>query len=154
MKTMIEVFDPAMCCSTGVCGPSVDPALASFAATLGWIGDQGVQVERHNLSQEPGAFVECEAVRELLTEQGDGALPAVLVDGVLRSWGRYPSRDEVAMWALGNDLADATDPAGGDEMVLTVGKPDGGCCGGETSVQFNSATGTVAVSTSAPGCCG
>jgi len=26
MKT-IEIFDPAMCCSSGVCGPSVDPKL-------------------------------------------------------------------------------------------------------------------------------
>ncbi len=32
--TTIEVFDPAMCCSTGVCGPQVDPDLARFAADL------------------------------------------------------------------------------------------------------------------------
>jgi len=101
MMTAIEVFDPAMCCSTGVCGPSVDPALATFAADLGWIADQGVFVGRHNLSQEPKAFADSDLVRGLLAERGDEALPAIVVDGMLRSWGRYPSRAELATWALG-----------------------------------------------------
>ncbi len=96
----VEVFDPPMCCSTGVCGPSVDPALAEFAADLAWLTEQGVAVARHNLSQEPGAFAEQAAVRELLAERGDEALPAVLVDGELASSGRYPARDELAAWAL------------------------------------------------------
>ena len=52
----VRVFDPPMCCSTGVCGPSVDPELARFTADLDWLKKQGVQVERFNLSQQPGAF--------------------------------------------------------------------------------------------------
>ncbi|MEX2621006.1 MAG: arsenic metallochaperone ArsD family protein, partial [Egibacteraceae bacterium] len=56
MMVTVEVFDPAMCCSTGVCGPSVDPALARFASDLDWLGEQGAQVRRYNLGQEPGAF--------------------------------------------------------------------------------------------------
>lgn len=62
--TTIEVFDPPMCCSTGVCGPSVDPALATFASDLDWIATQGAEVTRHNLSQEPKAFAENDRVRE------------------------------------------------------------------------------------------
>ena len=46
-----------MCCSTGVCGPQVDPALVRFAADLEWLKANGVEVERFNLSQEPAAFV-------------------------------------------------------------------------------------------------
>ena len=30
----IEVYDPAMCCSTGVCGPEPDEQLARFSADL------------------------------------------------------------------------------------------------------------------------
>ena len=97
----VEVFDPPMCCSTGVCGPSVDPALAAFAADLTWLADQGVEVERHTLSQEPQAFAERDLIRELLAERGDDALPAVLVDGALRSSGHYPSRQELSSWTLG-----------------------------------------------------
>lgn len=99
--TTVDVFDPPMCCATGVCGPSADPALVTFAADLKWLGDQGVTVQRHNLSQEPGAFVERDLIRGLLDENGDAALPAVVVDGALRTSGRYPSREEMAAWARG-----------------------------------------------------
>lgn len=54
--TAVRIFDPAMCCSTGVCGPSVDPKLVRFSADLDWLKSQGVAVERFNLSQEPAAF--------------------------------------------------------------------------------------------------
>jgi AhpD family alkylhydroperoxidase len=101
--SVIEVFDPPMCCSTGVCGPSVDPALATFAGDLGALADQGVSVTRYNLSQEPKAFAEDSMVRELLHERGDDVLPVVRVNGVLRSSGRYPTRDELNAWAGAED---------------------------------------------------
>ena len=56
----IEVFDPAMCCSTGVCGPSVPPALARFAGDLEWLARHGVDVTRYGLTHEPQAFVASE----------------------------------------------------------------------------------------------
>lgn len=62
----IRVFDPAMCCSTGVCGPSVHPELARFAADVEWLQQQGVAVERFNLSQQPAAFAETPAVSDPL----------------------------------------------------------------------------------------
>jgi hypothetical protein len=95
----VEVFDPAMCCSTGVCGPSVDPALARFAADLEWLAGQGVTVARVTLSQEPEKFIACASVHEAVNAQGEEALPAVLVNGLLRSTGRYPGRAELAGWA-------------------------------------------------------
>ena len=55
-RATVEVFDPAMCCSTGVCGPAPNPVLPRFAAVLDWLGEQCVQVRRHNLSQDPAAF--------------------------------------------------------------------------------------------------
>jgi AhpD family alkylhydroperoxidase len=99
VMVQLEVFDPAMCCSTGVCGPSVEPALATFAADLDWLAAQGVSVRRYNLGQEPGAFAGEESVQALLHEQGEAALPAVLVDGAVQSTGRYPTRDELVSWA-------------------------------------------------------
>ncbi len=95
----LEVFDPAMCCSTGVCGPSVDPALASFASDLDWVAASGGSVRRYNLGQEPGVFAEREQIRALLHQDGEAALPIVTVDGQVRSSGRYPSRGELAAWA-------------------------------------------------------
>ena len=95
----IEVFDPAMCCSTGVCGPSVPPALARFAGDLEWLARQGVEVTRYNLTHEPQAFVASEPARAALAERGEQALPLILADGERVSIGRYPYRSELAGWA-------------------------------------------------------
>ncbi len=95
-KPRLEVFDPAMCCSTGVCGPQVDPALVRFAADVRWIEEQGAEVRRFNLAQNPAAFVENEVVSSVLTKQGEAALPVVLVNGIIASTGRYPDRRNLA----------------------------------------------------------
>ena len=97
--TTVQVFDPAMCCSTGVCGPSVDPQLVRFAADLEWLRSQDVYVKRFNLSQQPGAFAEDVAAKEALEKEGVAALPLIKVDGEVKSSGVYPSRVELAAWA-------------------------------------------------------
>jgi len=98
MKT-IEVFDPAMCCSTGICGTDVDPAVVTFAADLDWLNDNGVTVRRYNLAQEPGAFVERPVVAGALQNLGDAALPLILMDGAAVSQGVFPPRAQLAVWA-------------------------------------------------------
>jgi hypothetical protein len=98
MSVTIRVFDPAMCCSTGVCGPSVDPELARFAADVDWLQKHGVTVERFNLSQQPGAFAETPAVKEALA-RGTQVLPLVLVGDRIAVEGAYPSRETLAALA-------------------------------------------------------
>lgn len=98
MSETIRVFDPAMCCSTGVCGPSVDPELPRFAADLDWLQKQGVTVQRFNLSQQPAAFAENPAVREALA-RGTEVLPLVLVGDRIAVEGAYPSRETLAALA-------------------------------------------------------
>lgn len=97
--TTIEVFDPALCCSTGVCGPSVDPALSQFAGDAEWLATQGVSVQRYNLAQQPGAFAEREIVREALNAKGEDCLPLILADGKVVSEGSYPDREQLAALA-------------------------------------------------------
>ena len=94
--TQIQVFDPPMCCSTGVCGPSVDPALVRFAADLDWLQANGVAAERFNLAQQPGAFAESDVVRTALEEEGNECLPLIVVDGLIVSRAAYPDRDTLA----------------------------------------------------------
>ena len=98
MKT-IQVFDPSMCCSSGVCGVDVDQALISFSADVDWVKQHGVQVERFNLAQQPMAFAENAIVKSFLERSGQEALPLVLVDGEVALAGRYPNRAELARWA-------------------------------------------------------
>jgi hypothetical protein len=98
MSVTIRVFDPAMCCSTGVCGPSIDPDLARFAADVDWLQKQGITVERFNLSQQPAAFAETPAVKEALA-RGTEVLPLVLVGDRIAVEGSYPSRETLAALA-------------------------------------------------------
>lgn len=98
MPGTIRVFDPAMCCSTGVCGPSIDPELARFAADVDWLQKQGVQVERFNLSRQPVAFAETIAVKTAL-ERGTQVLPIIMVDNRVAVEGAYPSRETLAALA-------------------------------------------------------
>lgn len=110
----LEVFDPAMCCSTGVCGPSPDQKLVAFAGVLkGFEGD--AEIHRYNLGQEPQAFVENAVVNAILQREGADALPVILVDGELVMKGVYPSKEQL------EDLLDAGSCCGGDDD----------CCGGE-----------------------
>lgn len=91
----VRVFDPALCCATGVCGPTVDPDIARFAGDVEWLRRKGVTVERFNLAQQPGAFVD-PIVNDLLERLGDAALPLVLVGDTPLSVGAYPARDVLA----------------------------------------------------------
>lgn len=95
----IRVFDPALCCSTGVCGTDIDQALVTFAADVDWARAQGATIERSNLAQDPTAFATNATVRALLERSGQAALPIVLVDGDVAMAGRYPHRAELARWA-------------------------------------------------------
>ena len=97
-KTVIEVYDPAMCCSTGVCGPDVDDALADFANDVKWLKSQGVEVQRFNLGQEPEVFKANAEVLARLKKEGTAALPIILVNGEMVSEGGYPDRNTLKNW--------------------------------------------------------
>ena len=94
----LQVFDRPMCCSTGVCGPSVNAVLPRFAADLEWLKSQGVIVERYNLAQQPDAFTAHDDVHQALVQGTLKCLPLIRVNGRIVSRGVYPSRDLLAAW--------------------------------------------------------
>lgn len=94
----LQVFDPALCCSTGVCGAEVDQALVDFSADVDWAKQSGAQIERFNLAQQPLAFAESATVKKFLEKSGQEGLPLILLDGETVLSGRYPSRDELSGW--------------------------------------------------------
>lgn len=113
----IQVFDPAMCCNTGVCGVDVDQQLVSFSADVDWAKQNGARIERFNLAQQPMAFANTLVVKEFLERSGQDALPLILVDGEFALAGRYPNRIELSRWA-------------GIAQPVTEIKPVEGCCSG------------------------
>lgn len=134
---VLQVFDPPMCCPTGVCGPSVNPALTQFAADVNWLKSQGVRVERFNLAQEPGAFAKNEVVKQMLAQAGAECLPLILVDGYVVSQGGYPSREDLMTFAgiTAQQPVGCTRPSFSDHLTIRSHRSvpqggGGGCCGG------------------------
>ena len=117
----IQIFDPALCCSTGVCGADVDPVLVNFAADVDWGRKQGLSVERFNLSQQPLVFAQNETVRKFLERSGVDSLPLILIEGEVVMAGRYPTRKELAQWAK----IEFSEP---DTVKSCCGGNKSGCC--------------------------
>ena len=95
----IEIYDPPMCCPTGVCGPNVDSKLVQFAADLEWLKGKGVKVERYNLAQQPDKFANCKAVTDAMVLAGDLCLPLILANGEIVSRNIYPKCADLARLA-------------------------------------------------------
>jgi hypothetical protein len=91
----VELYETAMCCETGVCGPSVDEQLIAIREDLRWVQSQGASVTRHNLTSDPDAFVANPKVTGLMQAFGDKALPVLVIDGEIAAHGHYASRDEL-----------------------------------------------------------
>lgn len=119
----IRVFEPALCCNTGVCGEDVDQALVDFTADLDALKRQGVDITRHNLANDPTAFAEHPVVTSFLRAAGSEGLPLVLVDDVTVLTGRYPTRAMLARYA---GLAES-------RTSLPLATVAQGCCGGSGS---------------------
>ncbi|MCQ8104898.1 arsenite efflux transporter metallochaperone ArsD [Methylomonas sp. SURF-2] len=111
----IQIFDPALCCSTGVCGVDVDQQLVDVFADIDWAKQNGAQIERFNLAQQPLVFAENPVVKAFLERSGAEALPLILLDGEVALAGRYPNRSELARWAAIDTVAE---------------NPASGCCSG------------------------
>ncbi len=107
MKKM-QLFEPAMCCETGLCGVSVDPELLRISTVLDTLKKNGIVIERFNLSSAPMEFVTNGAVNALINEKGVEELPAVVLDGKIVMTERYPSNEELKqLLDLPDDIFDS-----------------------------------------------
>lgn len=88
------IFDPAMCCSTGVCGPSVNPELLRVSTVVNSLQNKGIPIERYNLSGNPQIFVDNKTINEMLNKDGVDILPVTMVDGVVVKTKAYPTNKE------------------------------------------------------------
>jgi hypothetical protein len=123
MKKMI-IFDPAMCCSTGVCGPSVDKELLRVSTVINRLKNKEVLIERHNLTNNPQIFVDNKEINNMLNNDGIEVLPVTMVDGAVVKTKAYPTDEEFCEF-----LEIPT-----DYLKAVIRRPskgcgcDGGCC--------------------------
>lgn len=94
----LEIFDPAMCCSTGVCGPSIDTELMRMATVINSLKAKGIEIKRHGLSSEPIDFVTNKVVNGLLQTEGAEVLPITLLNGEVAKTMKYPTNEELSNW--------------------------------------------------------
>ena len=120
--TDLTIYDPALCCPTGICGAEVDQKLVDFASDLDWLKSRGVEVRRINLSQEPSLFAENEQVKSVLEKTGVEGLPVIFAGDTLQSSGQYPTRATLAQ------MVDLTyEESASPSQTETKSS---GCCGG------------------------
>ncbi|TCL40196.1 acetyltransferase (GNAT) family protein [Anaerospora hongkongensis] len=93
MKKM-QIFEPAMCCPTGLCGVSIDPELLRISTVLNTLKKNGITVDRFNLTDAPMEFINHTVINQFINEHGIEQLPATVVDGEIVITGRYPANED------------------------------------------------------------
>lgn len=105
----LSLYEPAMCCETGLCGVSVNPELLRISTTIATLKKKGFQIQRYNMSNAPRAFVQNTSVNTLLKNQGMNVLPITVLDGSIVLTGRYPTDGELTAWLnLSKDTFETT----------------------------------------------
>ena len=91
----VEIFDPPMCCPTGLCGPALDQSLLDLNEMLLTLQSEGLRVERYQMTGNPNAFLSNAEVMKLVREKQMGALPIIVVRGKVIKSGAYPTLAEI-----------------------------------------------------------
>ena len=99
MMKKIEIFDPAMCCPTGLSGTNISTELMRIAVVIETLKKQGITVTRHNLRDEPQVYVTNQVVNDYLQKYGAEALPITLVDGEVAVSKTYPTTRQMSEWS-------------------------------------------------------
>jgi hypothetical protein len=125
MKTMY-IYEPAMCCDTGLCGVSYDPELLRITTVAKNLKTHGVTLQRYNLNNFPQEFVKNAEINKLINEKGVESLPATMIDGEIVKTGTYPTNGEIVMWL--NISADYLIEKSDDTDACCSGDEDESCC--------------------------
>ena len=109
----IEIYEEAMCCSTGVCGPEPDETLIKANQINEYLKQNQIEVQRYNMNNNPNEFIKNQEVIRLIQEKGDEVLPITIIEGGIAKTGAYITQEEA------------------DEIITVNQMRNGGCCGGD-----------------------
>ncbi len=91
----VELFDPPMCCPTGLCGPTLDQTLLDVNDMILALKADGVTLERYQIASHPTKFTGNPAVMQLVQQRQMEALPITVINGAVVKVGAYPTLAEV-----------------------------------------------------------
>lgn len=95
MNKKIVIFDPPMCCSSGVCGPNPDQTLIEFQDMFKKLKQSGQDIERYIITQSPDKFKDNPQIIKLIQEKQLKVLPITTVNGVVVKTGGYPTMKDL-----------------------------------------------------------
>ena len=107
--TRIQLYEEAMCCSTGVCGPDPDDELVEVSAALDQLEGafDDLEVNRANMQHNIDQFLNTQEIYDLVEANGPEILPITTVDGEIVAKGEYLSYDELAAELRANQPQEA-----------------------------------------------
>lgn len=120
----LTIFEPSMCCDTGLCGVGIDPELLRISTIINTLKKQGIEVARYNLSSAPNAFVQNIQIKEILNKEGIKVLPVTMVNDKIVKKSSYPTNEEL-LSSLGIALSSLDE---GQNKDGDCGCSSGGCC--------------------------
>ena len=94
-KADVEIFDPPMCCPTGLCGPTLDQTLLDVNEMILSLQAEGFSIDRYQMTSHPQVFLNNPEVMRLVREQQMAALPITVVRGKVIKVGEFPTLTEI-----------------------------------------------------------
>ncbi|MDU1906578.1 MAG: arsenite efflux transporter metallochaperone ArsD [Dysgonomonas sp.] len=94
----VKIYDPALCCPTGLCGVNIDPELMRIAVVIETLKKKGITIERFNLRDHPQVYVDNKKINDCLMKESAEVLPITTLDGEIVLTKQYPSNAQIAEW--------------------------------------------------------
>ena len=93
----LEFFEPPMCCSSGLCGPSVDEKLVQLHTDIETLKAKypRLVVDRYMITQQPMKFRDNQVVLQVVREKGNESLPITILNGKVIKTRVYPHLAEI-----------------------------------------------------------
>lgn len=97
-RKVMKIYDPTLCCPTGLCGVDIDPELMRIAVVLETLKKKGIPVERFNLRDHPQVYVSTKVVNDCLMAEGAEVFPIIILDGEIILKKAYPTNKQISEW--------------------------------------------------------
>jgi hypothetical protein len=97
-KSELIIYEGAMCCSTGICGPEPDQNLIVFSETMKRLQNEygeRLTVMRASLTFNSLVFMAHPEIARLVKENGPGVLPITTVNGEIVAGQKYLKYEEL-----------------------------------------------------------
>ena len=102
----LEIFEPELCASDGMCGLSADHEIMRIDKVVEVLQANLYDINRYVQPEDRQKFMDNDTVVKFDREKGNNALPVILLDGAIVMDGKYPTNDEIAQWLEVPNMAD------------------------------------------------